>query len=268
MDLSLITPLILTFNEKENIGRTVGALSWAKEVLVLDSFGSDQTLQIARASHPNVRILQREFDTHTMQWNFGLDHVQTEWVLTLDADYEVSPELAGEIERMTPLSEIVGYEARFEYRINGRPLRASVYPSRVVLFRTKKASYFDDGHTQRLRPSGAVAKLSGKIYHDDRKSFRHWFNAQKKYAKLEAQHLIKRRKEKGERRKEKSESGSNLSFPDRLRLKIFFAAPAMFFYLLFGCGLILDGWPGWVYVFQRTLAEMLLSKELLIGRDR
>lgn len=50
---------------------------------------------------------------------------------------------------------------------------------------------------------------------------------------------------------------------DRLRLKIFVAPPVMFLYLLFGRGLILDGWRGWYYVMQRTLAEMLLSLRLL-----
>ncbi len=53
---------------------------------------------------------------------------------------------------------------------------------------------------------------------------------------------------------------------DRLRLKIYFAPPVMFVYLLFARGLILDGWPGWYYVMQRTLAELLLSLRLLTER--
>ena len=59
-----------------------------------------------------------------------------------------------------------------------------------------------------------------------------------------------------------------LSAPDRLRMRIFFAPPAMFLYLLPGRGLILDGWPGWYYVMQRTIAEMLLSLRLLTERER
>jgi len=51
-----------------------------------------------------------------------------------------------------------------------------------------------------------------------------------------------------------------------LRRKIFFAAPVMFFYLLFGRGLILDGWPGWIYVCQRTVAELMLSKALIVEK--
>jgi len=100
-----------------------------------------------------------------------------------------------------------------------------------------------------------VLKLSGKIDHDDRKSFRRWLQAQKRYAKIEAKYLL-------------AQSADKLCAPDRLRQKIFFAAPAIFFYLLFVRGLVLDGWPGWVYVCQRTIAEMLLSIRLLLERVR
>lgn len=246
-----VTALILTRNEQENIARTLSGIRWIDKVVIVDSFSSDATVQLARNSHSNVAVLQREFDTHATQWNFGLGQVDTEWVLALDADYEVSIDLSNEIKELKPSEDVVGYEAAFEYRIFGRPLRASVYPPRTVLFLAKRCSYYDDGHTQRLRVDGTVRSLSGKIYHDDRKPFSHWLQSQNKYAKIEAKHLLAQPLEK-------------LSAPDRLRRKIFFAAPAMFFYLLFGRGLILDGWPGWVYVCQRTVAEMLLSTRLLI----
>jgi glycosyltransferase involved in cell wall biosynthesis len=250
-----LTALILTRNEEENIGRTLSAIRWIDKVVIVDSFSSDQTVQVAQESHPNVRVLQREFDTHATQWNFGLEQIDTEWVLTLDADYDVSADLSNEIKQLNAPEEVVGYEAGFEYRIFGRSLRTSVYPPRTVLFRAKQCSYYDDGHTQRLRANGTVGSLRGKIYHDDRKPFSHWLQSQNKYAKIEAKHLLAQPLEK-------------LSAPDRLRRKIFFAAPVMFFYLLFGRGLILDGWPGWIYVWQRTVAEMLLSMRLLIERGK
>src|ERR1700674_2164410 len=162
-----LAALILTRNEQENIGRTLSAIRWIDKVVIVDSFSSDETAQVAQASRPNVRILQREFDTHATQWNFGLGQIDTEWVLTLDADYEVSADLADEIKHLSPPEEVVGYEAVFEYRVFGRSLRASVYPPRVVLFRAKHCSYYDDGHTQRLRANGTVRSLGGKIYHDD-----------------------------------------------------------------------------------------------------
>jgi glycosyltransferase involved in cell wall biosynthesis len=274
MDLSQVTPLILTFNEKENIGRTVGALSWAQEVVILDSGSTDGTADIARSAHPNIRIVTRIFDNHTAQWNFGLDQVSTTWVLSLDADYLVSPEFVIEIKSLQPVENLSGYSAEFRYCIFGVPLRASVYPKRTVLFRRDASRYCDDGHTQLLRTTGAALPLKTKIDHDDRKPFSRWLKEQQRYAKIEARHLLKIKKEEVERRKERAARGkeqgatrnNQLTRQDRLRLKIFFAAPAMFLYLLFVRGLILDGWAGWYYVFQRTLAEFLLAIRLVVEK--
>jgi len=258
MDLSQITPLILTFNEKENIGRTVGALSWAREIVVVDSGSDDGTVEIAKSSHPKVRMVTRVFDNHTDQWNFGLDQARTLWVLSLDADYLTNDDFVREIEGLNPGDEVSGYSAEFRYCIGGSPLRVSVYPPRTVLFRRDRSRYKDDGHTQLLDVHGRVLSLRAKIDHDDRKPFGRWLNEQKRYAKIEARHLLELRSAEGEGRSEEK-----LKPQDRLRLKIFFAAPAMFFYLLFGRGLILDGWRGCYYVVQRTIAELLLSVRLL-----
>jgi glycosyltransferase involved in cell wall biosynthesis len=262
MDLSQITPLILTFNEKENVGRTVGALAWAKEIVILDSGSTDRTVDIARSVLPNVRIVTRPFDNHTAQWNFGLDRIETPWVLSLDADYFVGDEFITELGSLNLADDVSGYSAKFKYCIEGVPLRASVYPPRVVLFRRDRSRYRDDGHTQVLETRGKVLPLSSAILHDDRKPLTRWFREQKRYSKIEARHLLKIKKEKGGSRKRE------LKPQDRLRLTIVFAAPAMFFYLLFIRGLILDGWAGCVYTFQRTLAELLLSWRLLAERFR
>jgi glycosyltransferase involved in cell wall biosynthesis len=282
-----LTALILVQNEKENVERTMAALSSIQNVFLVDSFSEDETVAIVKGVRSDVHVVQRKFDSHTQQWNFGLDQVKTDWVLTLDADYELSPALQKEIADLAPPSDIVGYSAEFVYRIFGRPLRASSYPPRVVLFRVAQARYVDDGHTQtlwirdssgELRPPaefgfgklaasptgdsgkqtaspteerGRIEKLVGKIYHDDRKPLSHWIQAQDRYAILEAKHLL-------------AKPLNELNFQDRLRRRIFFAAPAIFLYLLFARGLILDGWPGWFYVAQRTIAELLLSMRLLI----
>ena len=250
-----ITPLILTFNESENIGRTMTALRWAKQITVVDSFSTDETVEIAKASHPNVVVLQRQFDTHATQWNFGVDQISTPWVLALDADYELSPELIDELHQLEPPNDVAGYEAEFEYRIFGRPLRSSVYPAHTVLFRRDCARYRDDGHTQKLEIQGRVVPLIGKIYHDDRKPLSRWLWSQDRYMIIEARHLLGMNRE-------------DLNPPDRLRRRIYFAPPLIFLYLLFARGLLFDGWSGWFYVCQRTIAEILLSLRLLIRRER
>src|SRR5437764_11178163 len=96
--LEQITPLILTYNESPNIGRTLEQLRWARDIVVVDSLSDDETLEIAKG-FPQVRVFQRQFDTHGVQWNFGLNEtaISTEWVLALDADFVLSPELVDEI---------------------------------------------------------------------------------------------------------------------------------------------------------------------------
>jgi len=255
MDLSV---LIITCNEAPNLRRTLAALAWARDIVIVDSFSTDDTLEIAR-SFPQVRVIQRKFDSFAGQCNFGLQQVQTEWVLSLDADYVLPPELAAEIQSLTPLAEVAGYSTRFRFCIHGRPLRASLYPPRTVLYQRGKAHYRNDGHGHRVQVDGRVVMLSGRIDHDDRKPLSHWLWAQDRYALLEAAKLSEARP-------------GELGLPDRIRRKIVMAPALVFFYTLLGQGMILDGWPGWYYVWQRTLAEMILSLRLteqkLIGRTK
>ena len=90
MRLSTVTPLILTFNEAPNLRRTLARVAWAREIVIVDSFSTDETMHIAQ-SFPQARILQRKFDTFADQCNFGLQQITTEWVLSLDADYVLTP---------------------------------------------------------------------------------------------------------------------------------------------------------------------------------
>ena len=91
-----LTALVLTYNEQDNIRRNLEALVWVPKVIIVDSFSNDGTLEIVR-SFPNVQVVQRVFDTHANQWNAGLDRIDTEWTLTLDADYVLTAELQEEI---------------------------------------------------------------------------------------------------------------------------------------------------------------------------
>jgi len=250
-----ITPLILTFNEAPNIGRTLEKLSWAREVVLIDSGSTDRTLEIARSAHPNVRVVTRPFDSFAGQCNFGLTQITTEWALSMDADYLLTPEIVAEMQTLKPLPDIAGYSVKFRYCIYGHPLRSTVYPARTVLYRRRLAEYRDEGHGHRVAIKGKLTTLLGKIDHDDRKPFTYWLQSQDRYATIEARHLL-------------SMSFDQLSFQDRLRRKIFVAPPSMFLYLLFGQSLILDGWRGWFYVCQRTIAELFLSIRLLIERAK
>ncbi len=249
MQLTEITPLILTYNEEPNLARTLAQLTWASKILVLDSGSTDQTLALAR-SFPNVRVVQRSFDSFAQQCNFGLTQLDSEWVLSLDADYLLTSELIAELRALEPSPSVAGYAAAFHYCVNGRPLRSTLYPPRTVLYRRRLARYADDGHAHHVQVSGPVFALQGRILHDDRKPLSHWVWSQDRYAKLEAEKLS---------RTPSAELGLN----DRIRKTILLGPPVVFLYTLFVRGVILDGWAGWHYALQRALAETLLSLRLI-----
>jgi glycosyltransferase involved in cell wall biosynthesis len=188
--LDNITPLILTYNEAPNIGRTLKRLRWAREVVLVDSYSTDETLEIA-SGFPNVRVVQRSFDSHAEQWNFGLRDtaIVTEWVLALDADYVLTPQLTEELKTLNPGAETKGYRAPFDYCIRGQRLRSGIYPPATVLYRRQDASYYQDGHTQKILLKGSVENLKSAILHDDRKELKRWFQSQLVYAQLEADKL-------------------------------------------------------------------------------
>lgn len=257
--LDQITPLILTYNEAPNIARTLAGLSWASEIVVVDSFSDDDTCEIA-SSFPRVRVVQRMFDCHRNQWEFGLKEtgISTPWVLALDADYVVSEALVAELAKLQPATGTNGYRANFVYCVKGRELRSGIYPPVTVLFRREAATYVQDGHTQRVAIKGSIETLQSPLFHDDRKSLSRWFKSQTRYTELEAQKLL-------------AANSSELGLADRLRRWRFVIPPAMLVYCLIVRGGILDGWPGFYYAFQRTLAELMLSLHLIehsFGRKR
>ena len=188
MDLTEITPLLLTLDERDNLPRTLRALDWADQIVVIDSGSSDGTLELL-SEDPRAVVHRRGFDTHGQQWSFGLSRVQTPWALTLDADHVVSAELSNELRSLDPPPETGAYAASFVYCVEGLPIRSGIYPPKPVLLRTGRCRFEDDGHTQRVVVSGEVASLRGKIQHDDRKPFHRWLSSQRRYAALEATKL-------------------------------------------------------------------------------
>lgn len=258
--LDRITPLVLTLDEAPNIQRLLENLHWANRIVVVDSGSTDGTVEILR-SHPHVDLYMRAFDDHAAQWNYGLDQVATEWVLSLDADYALSDSFVDELRRLDP-NGVEGFSARFRYRLLGRTLRSALYPPRTVLFHRKTACFIPDGHTQRLEVEGIVHPLESVIVHDDRKPLRRWIHAQGRYAELEADKLL-------------SVAKSQLRLTDRVRRTGWIAPLVMPAYCLGGKLLILEGVPGIYYTLQRTYAEFMIAGELLRrrlggsgGRDR
>jgi glycosyltransferase involved in cell wall biosynthesis len=252
--LERVTPLIITLNEAPNIRRSLDKLAWARRIVVIDSGSTDETLDLLR-SYSQVDVVHHPFEDFASQCNFGLTQVASAWVLSLDADYELSDDLVTELRSLTPSEETAGYRAQFVYRIYGRALRGTLYPARTVLYRKDRAIYRNEGHGHTVSVRGTVLPLAAPIYHDDRKSLAHWFASQQRYARQEAEHLL-------------SPSRTTLGRADKVRLAAWPAPLAVLLYTLFIKRCLLDGWPGWFYALQRLLAETLIALQLLDKRLR
>lgn len=252
--LDHVAVLILTYNEEPNIARTLSRLTRFPEVVVLDSGSTDRTCEVAR-SFDNVRVEHRTFDQHARQWNHGLRHcgVVRPWVLALDADFVLTEELVDEIARLPHETDVAGFRVAFRYCVHGRRLSGALYPPLVALYRRERASYVQEGHTQRVVVDGPIAQLTGTIDHDDRKPLARWLASQQSYARLEAEHLLANGV--GQRR-----------LADRIRLMAWPAPLLVFFYTLIVKRCILDGWPGWLYVLQRTVAETMIAMTIIDRR--
>jgi glycosyltransferase involved in cell wall biosynthesis len=251
--LDHITPVLLTHNEEQNIGRTLSRLEWAKDIVVVDSGSTDGTLTIL-AAYPNVRIFKRRFDTHAKQWRYAVEETQiaTDWILRLDADYQMSDALVSELAHLDPNASISAYRIGFDYAIFSQKILASLYPANTILLRKGKFCVWDKGHTEAWGVQGPIATLSGRIINDDWKPTGQWVIGQTRYMQRELEWL----------------RGGRTGLVRWLRLRPPLMPIAVFLYCLFGKGLILNGRAGIFYALQRVVAEAVLSLMVLEAKLR
>ena len=248
MNLDTITPLLISYNEEANLPRTLAALSWARRIVVVDSGSSDGTLALL-AADARISVRHRAFDHFAEQCGAGLAEIDSEWVLSLDADHVLSAELITELTALAPDTEVAGYAAPFQYCVEGKALSSSLLPPRVTLFRRAAGRFENDGHAHRIVLDGACGQLRAMIRHDDRKPLSRWLAAQSRYAVQEAVKL-------------RAAPTGSLNRADRLRLRLL--APLVVLpYCLLVRGLWRDGRAGWFYMLQRLYFEVLLTLLLL-----
>lgn len=139
-----LTVLILTKNEEKNIAKCIRSFQGiARRFVIVDSFSTDRTVEIARSLGADV--YEHAFESHAAQMNWGLEYtgIQTEWVMRMDADEELTPELVCEFEEKIPKlpANITGVQLRRRIYFMNRWIRhGGVYPTILLrLFRTGHA---------------------------------------------------------------------------------------------------------------------------------
>jgi hypothetical protein len=185
-----ISAIVITRNEEEHIGPCLESLDWADERVVLDSFSTDRTLDIARAL--TDRVYQRPFDTFPRQRNAALDLAQGDWAFFLDADERATPELAREARQAVETALYVGYWVPRRNLILGRWMRhTGWWPDyQMKLFRRDRGR-FTEGQLVHEVPQveGECGYLNSPILHYNYASLGELFARQAFYSSFEAQAL-------------------------------------------------------------------------------
>ncbi len=249
-----VTPLLLTYNEEANIGRTLEGLGWAHRIVVVDSFSTDRTLEILEA-YPKVEVVQRRFDSFAGQCNAGLELIHTPWCLSLDADHGITPAFTAEMAALIAAAgpDVDAVLTPFRYLVAGRPLRGTLLPPRYNLIRPNGGHYVNDGHAHQFQPRRSTLAMRQPILHDDRKPLSRWLASQQRYLQQECQKLL-------------TTPQHQLSVSDRLRKHHVIAPFAVVLMCLIWQRGFFDGWRGWFYAFQRMYVETLLSLMLWEAR--
>ena len=184
----MISVLILTKNEEQDLPGCLASVAWCDDVHVFDSFSEDRTLEIARQA--GAKITQRKFDNWSAHQNWGLANIPFKyaWVLYIDADERVSTGLREALMAFDQQGDAVAYEIqRRDFAWNGRWLKhAQISPFYLRFFRPDKMRYERLVNPVSL-PDGPVGRLKGYLDHYPfSKGFRYWLQRHLSYADMEA----------------------------------------------------------------------------------
>jgi glycosyltransferase involved in cell wall biosynthesis len=196
------TTIILTFNEERNLPACLESLgSAARDVFVLDSGSTDRTVTLARTA--GARVVVHPFETHARQWAWALEHlpIQTDWVLGLDADQRLTPELRAAIVSAiapgAPEGGDVGYYVNRRQVFRGQWIKhGGYYPKYLLkLFRRSRVR-FDDGELvdHHFHVDGPSGHLRGDLIEDNQNEARifEWIEKHNRYARAMAAEEIDR----------------------------------------------------------------------------
>ena len=183
-----ITAVIITLNEETNLGRCLASLrGLVSEVVVLDSGSTDRTVAIA--GEYGARVVVRAWQGHVAQKNAALRLAAQEWALCVDADEEVSPELAASMRARfangRPLMD--GYQVNRLTCYLGAWIRHAWYPEwRLRLVRVGRASWGGTDPHDRLEAAGAVGRLDGHLLHYSYRDLQDHLQRTIRYARISA----------------------------------------------------------------------------------
>ena len=161
-----LSVILITHNEAANIAACLESVAWADEIVVVDSGSSDETPAICRRYTPNV-IVTDDWPGFGPQKNRALDRAGGDWVLSIDADERVTPELRAEIEQVLAAPDVEAYEMPRLSSYLGQPMRhGGWWPDHVTrLFRRGSARFSEARVHETLQVNGRTGRLRQHLIH-------------------------------------------------------------------------------------------------------
>ena len=189
--MSKITAIIPTLNEEIHIEAAIASVSFANEIIVIDSFSSDNTVELAKKH--KVKILQREFDDFSSQKNFAISKASHDWIYVLDADERVTPEVREEIlSAVKSPNGNVGFFVRRSFYFMGKNLRfGGCQRDKVVRLFLKDSCQYKGSVHETIVAKGPLGFFKNKIDHFSYKSYNHYISKMNLYAELKARDFKK-----------------------------------------------------------------------------
>lgn len=225
-----VSAVLITRDAERLLAQVLAAVQWCDEILVVDSGSTDRTLEIARAS--GARVLQHEFQGYGPQKAWAVTQAANDWVLVIDADEIVTPELRGEIEQRLERDgeAYAGYEIPISLVFLGRLMRhGGEYKMRHLrLYDRRKGNYNQNRVHERVELNGPVGRLDEHMLHDSYGSIAAYFDKFNDYTTAGARDLHARGRTAG-------------------AATVFLRFPSTFIRQYFLRGHILNGYPGFVW---------------------
>ena len=187
--MTKITAIIPTLNEETHIKEAIESVKFADEIIVIDSYSTDKTIEIA--SNYNVKIIKREFDDFSSQKNFAINQAKHSWIYVLDADERVTTEVEKEIlEAVKNPKDCVGFYVRRTFYFCGKKVNYSGFQRDKVirLFLKEHCKYTGLVH-ERILTKGELGFFKHKIDHFSYKNYDHYISKMNHYAAIRASEL-------------------------------------------------------------------------------
>ncbi len=185
---------IITFNEEENIGKCLQSVQWVDDIVVVDSGSEDRTCELAEGY--GARVIHRDWPGHKEQKQYATDQAKYDWVLSLDADEEVTAELAGAIQRTFQGGSPDPYTGFTVNRVNYYLGRWHKYGSfqpdvRLRLYNRKTTRWGGTNPHDRVLSPGKTQHLKGNLLHSPYKNLADHVDYMNRYTDIMATEKLK-----------------------------------------------------------------------------